>query len=100
MSDKITLNGIVYIPASEFCNPVAIGDVRIIVADRSWVWVGNCKDEDNGDVTITNAKNIRIWGTTKGLGELVNGPTSKTITDDYGTVRCRPIITIAVKGGW
>lgn len=95
--NSITVNGIEYVPKSEQQN---IGEVRIIVADRGWVFAGNCTDEDNGDVTIRNCRNIRVWGTTKGLGELSTGPTKTTILDDYGTVRTRAIATIAVKGGW
>ena len=93
----VTLNGVEYVPKSQ---QQEIGEVRIIVADRGWVFVGSCTDEDNGDVTIRNCRNIRQWGTTRGLGELVNGPTAKTVLDDYGTVRTRAIATIAVKGGW
>jgi len=97
MNNIIVLNGVEYVPKHQ---QQEIGEVRIIVADRGWVFVGNCTDEDNGDVTIRNCRNIRQWGTTRGLGELVNGPTGKTVLDDYGTVRTRPIVTIAVEGGW
>ena len=93
----VTLNGVEYVPKSQ---QQEIGEVGIIVADRGWVFVGNCTDEENGDVTIRNCRNIRQWGTTRGLGELVDGPTGKTVLDDYGTVRTRAIVTIAVKGGW
>ena len=94
----VTLNGVEYVPKQQ--HQQEIGEVRIIVADRGWVFVGNCTDEENGDVTIRNCKNIRQWGTSRGLGELVNGPTKNTVLDDYGAVRTRPIVTIAVKGGW
>ena len=77
-----------------------MGDKRIIVADRGWVFVGTCEDHDDGSVTIRGAKNIRRWGTTKGLAELANGPTAKTVVDDGGTVRCTPIVAIAVVSGW
>ena len=63
---------------------------NIVVLDRGWVYVG--------DVTITgdylrieNAKNIRVWGTTQGLGELISGPTSSTKLDHVGTVEA-PIL--------
>ena len=95
----ISIDGIEYIQKGAESAP--IGDIRIIVADRGWVFVGACVDHSDGSVTITNAKNIRNWGTTKGLGELATGPVSgKTKYDDYGTVRCNPIVTIAVKSGW
>jgi hypothetical protein len=77
-----------------------IKEVRIIVADKGWVFVGNCQDHEDGSVTITNAKNIRNWGTTKGLGQLSTGPTPSTKYDEYGTVRCTPIVQIGVVSGW
>ena len=98
MNSSIVVNGVEYVPKHQ--QKQEIGEVRIIVADRGWVFVGNCTDEENGDVTIRNCNNIRQWGTTRGLGELVNGPTKNTVLDDYGTVRTRPIVTIAVKEGW
>ena len=60
--------------------------VQIVVLDRGFVYVGRTRIE--GDfVLIEDAKNIRIWGTTKGLGELRTGPTSKTEVDQVGRVR-------------
>jgi hypothetical protein len=59
----------------------------IIVVDRGYVYVGNVECDDQF-VVVTNAKNIRRWGTTKGLGELaLGGPTSETNLDDVGTIR-------------
>lgn len=56
---------------------------QIVVMDRGFVYVGNVTL--NGEfVTISNAKNIRVWGTTRGLGELVAGPTASTKLDDVG----------------
>lgn len=100
--DKITINGVEYIKADtvQTQHKQEIGDCRIIVADRGWVFVGNCTDESNGDVTIRNARVIRKWGTTSGLGQLVNGPTPDTVVDKTGTVRTRAIVTIAVNSGW
>jgi hypothetical protein len=58
---------------------------QIVVLDRGFVYVGNV-ELDNHFVWITKAKNIRIWGTTKGLGELRNGPLSATKLDEAGEV--------------
>jgi len=58
---------------------------QIVVADRGFVYVGKVSI-DVEMARITNARNIRVWGTTKGLGELVNGPTSKTALDEVGEV--------------
>ncbi len=79
---------------------VELGEKRIIVAEGGWIFVGDCVDHDDGTVTIKNANNIRRWGTTKGLGELTNGPLSATKYDSYGTVKTTSILEIAVIKGW
>ena len=62
------------------------GDIKIVVLDRGFVYVGNVAIKDDF-VVITGAKNLRAWGTSKGLGELANGPLSSTKLDAVGTVR-------------
>lgn len=69
--------------------------VQIVVLDRGFVYVGRPERQDDM-LVIRNAKNIRVWGTTKGLGELVNGPTSKTQIDHAGTVRAPMRAVIAL----
>lgn len=98
--ETMMIDDVKYIREDEVKSPIEIGDKRIIVADRGWVFVGDCVDNDDGSVTISNAKNIRRWGTTKGLGELSNGPTSSTVCDDSGTVKTVAIVTFAVNMGW
>lgn len=98
--NTIKIDDTEYVRADHNNNALPLGDLRIIVADRGWIFVGNCEDHDDGSVTIKNARNIRVWGTTKGLGELVNGPTNITKYDMYGTVRCSPIVQINVVKGW
>lgn len=71
------------------------GDIKIVVADRGFVYVGRITE--NADfVTLSNAKNIRQWGTSKGLGELVGGPLSGTKLDPVGVIRIpmRAVISI------
>lgn len=59
---------------------------NIAVLYRGFVYVGQIKRE--GDfVLIENARNIRVWGTTNGLGELRNGPLKDTKLDVCGTVK-------------
>ena len=70
--------------------------LAIVVVDRGFVYVG--------DVTVANqwceireAKNIRQWGTTQGLGELVlNGPLANTKLDQCGDldIPLRAVISI------
>jgi hypothetical protein len=61
--------------------------LNIVILDRGLVWVGDV--EISGDwVIITNAKNVRRWGTTQGLGELAaNGPQPQTKLDMGGTIK-------------
>lgn len=58
--------------------------VRIVILQRGWVKVGYYS-ETYERATVTHTHYIRVWGTTKGLGELVNGPTGKTVLDYAGT---------------
>lgn len=100
-ASELVVNGVTYVPKGTNTEPQTIGSKRIIVADRGWIFVGDCEDMQDGSVTIRNAFNIRFWGTTRGLGELINGPIAdKTKYDKYGTVRCTPIVQINVVSGW
>lgn len=61
--------------------------MRIIIAERGWIYVGNTHREEDM-LVIENCHNVRRWGTTKGLGELaLEGPKADTVLDFYGTVR-------------
>lgn len=57
--------------------------LRIVVLERGFVYVGNAV-VDSDFVTLTNARNIRRWGTSSGLGELINGPLKETKVDPCG----------------
>jgi len=67
---------------------------EIIVAHRGWVFIGDVS-EDSENVVISNALNIRRWGTTKGLGQLaIDGPQHNTVTDEYGTVKIHKLSVV------
>lgn len=70
------------------------GEARIVICHRAWVFVGLVSREEN-EIVIRDAKNIRRWGTTKGLGELFTGPKANTVLDEAGTVRLHPLQIIA-----
>jgi hypothetical protein len=72
--------------ALESVAPKNESKVQIVIAPRGWVFVGYTQ-ESEGKLVISNANTIRVWGTTKGLGELVTGPTSSTKLDSCGVVR-------------
>ena len=71
-------------------------DIRIVIAQRGWVFVGRYSATST-EVRLDNARCIRRWGTTKGLGELAaNGPQPNTALDPHGVVRCHPLAVIAM----
>lgn len=61
-------------------------ETRIVVLQRGWVVVGRYS-EGGDEIVVTDAKVIRRWGTTTGLGQLCSGPLADTVTDPAGTVR-------------
>lgn len=63
---------------------------KIVVIQSGFVYVGQVDYLTEGGITwvrISGARNIRVWGTTKGLGQLaMSGPTTTTMIDVAGTV--------------
>jgi len=60
---------------------------QIVILDRGFVYVGDVRID--GDwLIISNAGNVRRWGTTRGLGQLAReGPRAETQIDPTPTVR-------------
>lgn len=97
--ESITIDDVKYVRADTM--PVIDGEIKIVVADRGFVYVGFIEESDKF-VILRHAHNIRVWGTTKGLGELVGGPLSSTKLDKVGEVKIpiRAVISIiSVEGG-
>jgi hypothetical protein len=69
-------------------------DVRIVILQRGWVFVG-VYSEKGDQCFIDNGFNIRLWGTSKGLGELVNGPLSTTKLDSVPQVQFNKLTVIS-----
>ena len=59
-------------------------NTRIVVMDRGWVFVAQPSPEPApaGTLRYDNARCIRRWGTTKGLGQLKAGPRRDTVIDE------------------
>jgi hypothetical protein len=76
--NEIVIDGTTYVPKGS--QKQYEGDVKIVVLQRGWIYIGRCERNGN-DCKLHNAYNIRTWGTTKGLPELVNGVTSATKLD-------------------
>ena len=68
---------------------------KIIIQQRGWVFVGDLY-QNGDDCTLKNASNIRVWGTTKGLGEIATGgPTKDTKLDPLPDVHFHYLTMIA-----
>ena len=80
-----------------------LGNIKIAILQRGWVFVGRFS-KVGSDCKLENAYCIRQWGTTKGIGELVDGPTSKTVLDPTPTVTFNELTIVALidvsENGW
>ena len=89
--DVIIVDGVEYVKKVPTDSPV-----KIVVLQRGWVAVGRYGIVRDSEHVLRDASVIRIWGTSKGLGELVSGPTSKTVLDKAGTIRFHPGAVVLV----
>ena len=78
--NQVKINGKTYVPEGSQKSPNYSGSIRIVVLQRGWVYIGRFTRTGN-DCKLENASCLRVWGTSKGLPELVNGPTSSTKLD-------------------
>ena len=76
--EEIVIEGKTYVPKGS--NVEYTGEAKIVVLQRGWVYVG-ILEKDGNLCRLHKAHNIRTWGTTKGLPELVHGPTANTKLD-------------------
>ena len=78
--NEVEINGIKYVRKDSIQTKQFEGDIKIVVLQRGWIYIGRFERIGN-DCKLHNAYNIRSWGTTKGLPELVNGATQNTKLD-------------------
>ena len=75
---EITVDGTTYYSSKP---TVYDGDVKIVILQRGWAMVGRF-ERKGSECKLHDASVIRIWGTTKGLGEIAEGgPTTSTKLD-------------------
>ena len=77
--NEIVIDGTTYVPKGSEVKQYE-GDIKIVILQRGWVYIGRF-ERIGTDCKLHNAYNIRAWGTTKGLAELVNGATKDTKLD-------------------
>lgn len=106
---KITINNEVYVAEKDVKVELAKKNIKpskkqIVILNRGWVVVGDYSEKGD-ECTLTNASVVRIWGTTKGIGELAeNGPTSSTKLDPCPNVHFHKMTMVArldcVESNW
>lgn len=84
MKTKATKPSVASAPA----NLAECGDKRIVALRERFVFIGMYHPAtDTAPAYLSEAYNIRYFGTTAGLGEIaLNGPTPKTILDPVGVL--------------
>jgi hypothetical protein len=79
--NEVEINGVQYVRKDSITSKQEFdGEIKIVVLQRGWIYVGRFERNGN-DCKLHNASCIRVWGTTKGLQELVNGVTTSTKLD-------------------
>lgn len=72
------------------------GEVKIVVLQRGWVFVGRFF-KDGTACRLENSFVIRNWGTTQGLGEIASkGPTDSTKLDPSGSVSFNELTVVVM----
>jgi len=94
--NEIELDGVRYVAKDS-----TTGDMRIVIMQRGWVFVGlfTSKADGHGNEhgKLEDASVIRRWGTTKGLGELAEkGPLPETVLDPCPTVRFNMLTVVSM----
>lgn len=72
-------------------------DMRIVILQRGWVFIGAYEKLSDTECVLTEAKNYRYQGSGKGYGYVaLHGPTSKCILDPCELpVRFHPLTVVA-----
>ena len=93
--NELSVNGVDYIRKDSVTQQPVSGDVRIVILQRGWVMIGHY-GQDGAKCWLDGASVVRVWGTTKGLGQLaLSGPTSKTVLDPAGRVEFHEMTVVA-----
>ena len=95
--NEIKVNGVDYVKKDSVPDRKYEGDVKIVILQRGWVYVGrHTQNLETMMCELNQASCIRKWGTTKGLPELKDGPTKDTVLDPAGKVVFHLLTTIAI----
>ena len=96
----ITINNDVYVLESDVKNQLVKKNEKttkkqIVILNRGWCLIGDYSEKGD-ECTLDNASVIRVWGTTKGLGELAEeGEKSNTKLDPCPQVTFHKMTMVA-----
>lgn len=96
MVETIKIDDVEYIRADSVKHEDIKGNLKIVLLQRGWVFVGYL-ERNGSQCVLRQASNIRRWGTSKGLGEIAEGgPTNETKLDKcYGEVEFDYLTVVA-----
>ena len=88
---NITVNGVEYQPLNKS------NDIRIVILQRGWVFVGRYSQVNENECILTDAKNYRYQGSKQGFGFVAkHGPSENCKLDPSELpVRFNPLTVIA-----
>ena len=88
---NVTLNGVEYAPINQS------SDVRIVILQRGWVFIGNYQKVSDSECVLTNAKNYRRQRSGQGFGYVAkHGPSEECVLDPCELpVRFHPMTVVA-----
>lgn len=89
---EIQVNGVEYVRKDSI--DIKPTSKQIVVLQRGWIVIGDVEKSET-EVKINNCSVIRVWGTSKGLGEIAeNGPTEKTKLDKCPAIIVHPLSVV------
>ena len=96
MVETIKIDDIEYVRADSVSQEDITGDLKIVLLQRGWVFVGYL-ERNGSQCKLKKASNIRRWGTEHGLGQIAkDGPTDETRLDKcHGVVEFDYLTTVA-----
>jgi hypothetical protein len=62
-------------------NPNEFETPTLVVGSNGHVWIAKSAIFDGVWLHMSTARIVRVWGTTQGLNQLVNGPLADTVLD-------------------
>ena len=73
MTEKIEINGIIYVREDTISGQAPSGPRAVVVADRGFIYVGQMTVQEDGSLVLADASNIRKWAR-GGIGGLLSDP--------------------------